>query len=290
MRHYSICAAIVITAFLFATTAWAQVSETFTDQIISYTTPPDTTPNPPGSPPFTFAPGTTVVFQWTATVQGLDPLMILARAGLPPAGLPLLYLLPQEFDFSGAGVPQPEEFFVNWDLTDAALQQASGSFAATLDSPGEYTLNSFVNPLAACYDYSGGCQVIVSVGGLSGQGPSISFDIAQPAPGPIPGAGLLSYIALGLLGIGRMGGTGCGRPPVDQPHDCSARLNYARREPRNRRPFWLPRYLNFHHAVALLLWRLALPRDSTSITQRLCALWLTPRRPSSRPELMRSNV
>ena len=27
----------------------------------------------------------------------------------------------------------------------------------------------------------------------------------SPAPGPIPGAGLLSYIALGILGLGSMG-------------------------------------------------------------------------------------
>jgi hypothetical protein len=35
----------------------------------------------------------------------------------------------------------------------------------------------------------------------------LAFDVAaiNPAPGPIPGAGLLSYIALGILGLGSMG-------------------------------------------------------------------------------------
>jgi hypothetical protein len=49
----------------------------------------------------------------------------------------------------------------------------------------------------------------------------------QAAPGPIPGSGLLSYIALGLLGLGSMAWKGYAQPDFAERHHCGSSTKVA---------------------------------------------------------------
>jgi hypothetical protein len=124
----------------------------------------------------------------------------------------------QSYPAALTGAPAPPFSVPTWIATTPGAKQfgantftvsndaiVAGTYLAAVDTPTGTTyafeINNYgVNELAVHLPTDFGClRCGQNLWGLAG----VTFTLApDPAPGPIPGAGLLSYIAIGILGLG----------------------------------------------------------------------------------------
>jgi hypothetical protein len=106
--------------------------------------------------------------------------------------------------------PSPAGFTTEHVNDDTVIVGANGKITGwALELSHQSNIVATYNIAAVIQDFADQNNINISISSTPGTWSCLTANGAacglSPAPGPIPGAGLLSYIAIGLLGLGSLG-------------------------------------------------------------------------------------